>query len=141
MFLNRRQRQPDQPPPGAPPPFIPKGSQGNKGGGPQQASYKPGPQQGPPQGPPPGPPPEKKQGKSQGKNQGQNQGPTVKAVDSGAIFPCVYRYVYIWPNRGPGFWAYVTYVGRNSIAGWRYTGRRWVYFGMDLRQIESFYCY
>jgi hypothetical protein len=65
----------------------------------------------------------------------------VYAVDPGAIRPCLYRYVYIWPRWGRGFWAWLTFVGRRSVAGWRWNGRRWVYFGMDTRQISSFYCY
>lgn len=65
----------------------------------------------------------------------------VYAVDPGAIRPCLYRYVYIWPRWGPGFWAWLTFVGRRSVAGFRWNGRRWVYFGMDTRQISSFYCY
>lgn len=68
-------------------------------------------------------------------------GPSTKAVDPGAIKHCKYKYVYIWPRRGRGFWAYLTYVGRTSIAGFRWNGRKWVYFGMDLRQIESFQCH
>lgn len=68
-------------------------------------------------------------------------GPTVKAVEPGAIKPCIYRFIYIWPKRGMGFWAYLTYVGRRSAAGFRWNGRRWVYFGIDLRRIESFQCF
>lgn len=67
-------------------------------------------------------------------------GPTTFAVDPGAIFPCVNQFVYIWPTRGPGFWAYITFVGRRSIAGFRFQGRRFRYFGMDLRRIDEFYC-
>lgn len=83
-----------------------------------------------PKGPPPMHEPMKK-----------HTGPSTKAVDQGAIKGCKYRYVYIWPRRGRGFWAYLTYVGRTSVAGFRWNGRRWTYFGMDLRQIESFQCY
>jgi hypothetical protein len=32
------------------------------------------------------------------------------------------------------------FVGRNSVAGWRWNGFRWVYFGVDLRRIDSFVC-
>lgn len=68
-------------------------------------------------------------------------GPSVKAVDPGAIRPCTYRFVYIWPKRGMGYWAYLTYVGRKSAAGFRWNGRRWIYFGVDLRSIDGFQCY
>jgi hypothetical protein len=69
------------------------------------------------------------------------QGSIVKAVDPGAIRPCVFRFSYIWLNNRQSFWAYLVFVGRTSAAGWRYQGRRWVYFGIDLRQIRSFTCY
>lgn len=119
MRIDRNQRQPNQPPTGAPPTFTPNEAQATKVGG----TANPG-----------GPVGAEKKSM-------QGQGPSVKAVDPGAIFPCLYRYVYIWPNYGPGFWAYVTFVGPTSIAGWRFNGRRWVYFGMDLKRIRSFYCY
>jgi hypothetical protein len=32
-------------------------------------------------------------------------------------------------------------VGRNSIAGYRWRRNRWVYFGIDLNQIQSFQCF
>lgn len=98
----------------------------------------------PPTSPPPNFTPNEAQATKTGGSMQQSfgtGGPSTKAVDSGAVFPCLFRYTYIWPNRGRGFWTYLTYVGRNSISGWRYDGRRWVYFGMDLRRIRSFYCY
>lgn len=67
-------------------------------------------------------------------------GPQVKAVDPFAIRHCLFRFVYIWPRRGRGFWAWLIYVGRRSAAGYRWNGRRWVYFGIDLRKIDSFMC-
>ena len=87
-----------------------------------------GPSSEPPSSPPPGFMPQK-------------AGAGVKAVDPGAIRRCLHRFVFIWPERGRGFWAYLVFVGPRSIAGWRWNGRRWVYFGMDLRRIESFVCY
>lgn len=61
-------------------------------------------------------------------------------VDAGSIRGCLFRFVYIWPRRGRSFWMWPVYVGRRSIAGWRWDGRRWFYFGMDLRDIRSFRC-
>lgn len=92
-----------------------------------------GPSSGPPSGPPPSFTPQQ--------SQAQGQGPGVFAVDPGAIRPCTFRYVYIWLNTGERFWAWLVFVGRRSAAGWRWTGYRWVYFGVDLRNIESFTCY
>lgn len=85
------------------------------------------PDEGPPKGPPPKEIPE--------------QGPSLKAVDPGAIRNCKYRYVYLWLDDGRNFWAWLTYVGRRSVAGYRWIGHRWVYFGTDLRNISDFICY
>ncbi|KOP65959.1 transporter [Bacillus sp. FJAT-18019] len=63
------------------------------------------------------------------------------AVDPGAIRGCLFRNTYIWPTFGPGFWFFPTFVGRTSVAGFRWTGSRWVYSGFDLRRIESFTCF
>lgn len=66
----------------------------------------------------------------------------VPAIDPNAIRACLFRYTYIWLRNGQQFWFYPTYVGRNSIAGWRWRQHAgWTYFGMALRQIQSFQCY
>jgi hypothetical protein len=93
-----------------------------------------GPTSGPPSGPPPSFTPQQSQAQVLG-------GPGVFAVDPGAIRPCTFRFVYIWLNTGEQFWAFLVFVGRRSAAGWRWTGRRWIYFGVDLRNIESFTCF
>ena len=94
------------------------------------------PSGGPGQGGPPGPPPS-----ITPTQQSTLTGPSILAVDPGAIRPCRYQFVYIWPSYGRPFWAWLTFVGRRSVSGFRWNGRRWVYFGMDLRQINSFVCY
>lgn len=119
MIRNPQMDRANGVPPNPPPGFEPKKGQGKKVG------------QG---GPPPG------QGPKQGQQNVQG-GPSVKAVDSGAIFPCLYQFVYIWPTNGSGFWSYITYIGRNSVAGWRFNRGRWQYFGLDLNKIDEFYCY
>ncbi|WP_281889742.1 hypothetical protein [Paenibacillus sp. YYML68] len=67
------------------------------------------------------------------------------AVDPGGIRRCLYRYVYIWQDNGEQYWAYVTYVGRRSLSGYRWYGfgplGYWIYFGLDLRRVEQFFCY
>jgi hypothetical protein len=66
---------------------------------------------------------------------------TAFAVDPGGIRRCMYRFTYIWLIDGRSFWFYPVFLGRNSVAGWRWSRRRgWVYFGIDLRQIRSFQC-
>ncbi|WP_243103813.1 hypothetical protein [Clostridium sp. JN-1] len=84
---------------------------------------------------PPGPPPAFTPTK-------KSAGPSLKAVDPGAIRPCRNRFVYIWQTDGRSYWAYITFVGPRSIAGFRWIPRtrRWTYFGLDLRRIESFFC-
>ncbi|KAA0565066.1 transporter [Bacillus sp. CH30_1T] len=87
--------------------------------------------------PPPGPPPNFQPQKTV--MQGTQGGPSVFAVDPGAIRRCLFRYTYIWLRRD-AFWFYPVFVGRRSIAGWRWIGFTWVYFGIDLDKIESFTC-
>jgi hypothetical protein len=110
------------------------------GGGPTPPRPPFGPQGGPQGGAPSGPPPSFTPSKTNAQGFG-TQGGIVKAVDPGAIRPCRFRFVYIWVRNGNSFWAWLTFVGRRSISGFRWNGRRWVYFGMDTRRIESFVCY
>ncbi|WP_246367123.1 hypothetical protein [Paraliobacillus salinarum] len=99
--------------PGSPPPFPPPG-------------------QGSQPGPPTGPPPEF--------TPSQTQQAQTFAVDPGSIRGCLYRYTYVWLRGFQQFWFYPTYVGRRSVSGYRWNGFRWVYFGIDLREIQSFIC-
>ncbi|WP_019153186.1 hypothetical protein [Robertmurraya massiliosenegalensis] len=63
------------------------------------------------------------------------------AVDPGSIRGCLFRFTYVWLRGFQQFWFYPIFVGRNSVAGWRWDGFRWVYFGISLRQIQSFTCF
>lgn len=63
------------------------------------------------------------------------------AVEAGGLRPCLYRYTYVWLRNGKSFWYYPTYVGRNSVAGYRWRGNHWQYYGMDLNRIRSFTCH
>lgn len=63
------------------------------------------------------------------------------AVDPGAIRGCLFRFTYMWLNNNEAFWFYPTFLGRNSVAGFRWVGFRWVYFGIDLNRIQSFQCF
>jgi hypothetical protein len=112
-----------------PPIFGPSGPQFPPGPGGQGPGF--GPQDGPPSGPPPSVTPQLK----------AQQGVGTFAIDPGAIRRCRHRFVYMQLRNGREFWAWLTFVGRRSVAGWRWTGRRWVYFGVDLRQIASFQCF
>lgn len=105
------------------------GQQGPPSFGPPSA--QPGQGFGPPSGPPPTVTPTKPSSQQAG----------IFAVDPGAIRPCTFRFVFLWLTTGERFWAWLTFVGRRSAAGWRWTGFRWIYFGVDLDNIESFVCY
>lgn len=134
---------PSQPPQG--PPF---------GGGPGQPPFGGGPGQ-PPQGPPfgggPGQPPQGPPfgGGGQG---GQlppppatppsTQNATLFAVDPGSLYGCLYRYTWIRMENGRAFWFYPIFIGRTSVAGYRWQRRRrqWIYTGFDTNRIASFQC-
>ncbi|OMD97046.1 transporter [Paenibacillus odorifer] len=67
---------------------------------------------------------------------------TTFAIDPGGIIRrCLFRNTYIWLNNGEQFWFFPVFVGRNSIAGFRWNGFFWSYFGIDLNRISSFTCF
>ena len=99
-----------------------------------RTTWNGGPSQGFQSGPPSSPPP------SFVPAQSQQQQVGTFAVDPGSIRGCLFRYTYVWLNNRQQFWYYPTFVGRTSISGWRWTGFNWVFFGVDLRQIQSFTC-
>src|SRR5699024_10198325 len=47
------------------------------------------------------------------------------AIDPGAIRGCLFRYTYVWLNR-ESFWFYHVFIGRQSVAGYRWRRNRWV---------------
>lgn len=107
-------------PPGSYPPFFPGMYPPGQGQGAQLGS---------PQSPPPSYIPQKPQY-------------MAYAVDPGGIRGCLYRYTYIWLQNGRGFWFYPVFVGRTSVAGyrWRRNQYRWVYTGIDLNNIDYYEC-
>ncbi|RRJ63245.1 transporter [Paenibacillus oralis] len=66
---------------------------------------------------------------------------TAFAIDPGAIAGCLFRNTFVWLRNGNAFWFFPTFVGRTSVAGFRWTGRTWVFTGVDLRSIVSFTCF
>ncbi len=62
------------------------------------------------------------------------------AIDPGSIRRCMYRFTYIWMRGGNSFWFWPVFVGRTSVSGFRWTGRRWVYTGISLNRIDMFTC-
>jgi hypothetical protein len=100
--------------------------------------------------PPFGPPPFGPPGQGQGQDVGAPTSPPPSfvpqqqaeafAVDPGSIRRCLFRFTYVWLRGFNQFWFYPTFVGRNSVSGFRWTGFNWVFFGISLRQIQSFTC-
>jgi hypothetical protein len=128
------------PPPRPPQGGFPGGAPGGFPGG-APGGFPGGPEGGFPGGAPTSPPPNYVPQKAQAYHFGAPGGAAPYAIDPGAIRRCRYRYSYIWLRNGVSFWAWITYVGRRSIAGYRWNGRRWVYFGIDTRRIDYFVCY
>ncbi|MFD4815501.1 hypothetical protein [Peribacillus butanolivorans] len=155
-----------QPPPrppqgggGQPPPRPPQGGGGQppprppQGGGgqppprpPQGGGGQPPPR--PPQGGGGQPPPRPPQGggpphKAPPLFIPQFPGGMFKAIDTGSMKGCLYQNTYVWLINGRSFWFYPTYVGYNSVAGyrWRPSQQRWAYYGTDASEIRSFQCY
>ncbi|MBM7631174.1 hypothetical protein [Geomicrobium sediminis] len=116
---------PPGPPPGPPwqppgPPWQPPGPPGPRGGPPPNQGAQP------PSAPPP--------------NFIPMQSQATPFVDSGAISFCQFRFTYIWLRNGQSFWYYPIFVGQRSVAGFRWNGRNWVFFGINTNQITSFSC-
>mgnify|MGYP005750731243 CR=1 FL=1 len=140
---------------GFPPFFPPPGGPGGMQPGPGGMFGPPGPPPGPggtfgpggiPPGPggsmggpsqPPGPPPATPPPQSAAFSAG---GPQTFAVDPGAFRRCMFRYTWVRLTNGDSFWFYPTFIGRTSVAGYRWFYFRWVYFGIDTRRISSFQC-
>ena len=143
-FINfesfERQRPPFLPIPGGNIPPLdnyPKGSNPPPGFNYPGGGFTP---PGAPKSPPPNYIPSKKDNGVQNLYQGQ-YGPEPKAVSSNSIRFCVFKYTYIWEVNGRNYWAFLFNVDRQSVSGFRWTGRNWVYFGINLRRIDAFVCY
>jgi hypothetical protein len=63
------------------------------------------------------------------------------AVSGNSIKFCLYKYTYIWEISGRNYWAFLLNVNRRTVSGFRWFRGTWVYFGVDLRRIDSFVCY
>ncbi|WP_068556660.1 hypothetical protein [Thermotalea metallivorans] len=68
-------------------------------------------------------------------------------VDPGGLIPCKYKFTYVWLKKGKeakvtdAFWTFIVHVGPTSVAGFRWTGSQWVFWGTDLKNIDTFTCY
>ncbi|MEW9121812.1 MAG: hypothetical protein AB2421_03795 [Thermotaleaceae bacterium] len=57
-----------------------------------------------------------------------------------AISPCLNKFVYIWLRDGGSFWTYLIYAETKYIAGWRWSGEEWNYFGTRMVNVDYFIC-
>ena len=71
----------------------------------------------------------------------KGKGPQTKAVSPGSISFCLFKFTYIWERGGRNYWTFLLNVDRQSISGLRWFRGNWVFFGLDLRRIDSFICY
>lgn len=71
----------------------------------------------------------------------QQNAVSAYAVGPSSIRPCLYKYTYLWLRNRRPFWTWLNHMDRRSVSGWRWSGRRWVYFGVDLRMIDYFVCF
>jgi hypothetical protein len=127
------------PPPFNPPNFNPPSSSGNFS---PNFNYPGGGVFNPP-GMPKSPPPNYLPHKTEAGVQkiGISGGVSPQAVSANSIRFCLYKYTYIWEENGQNYWAFPLNINRRTVSGFRWFRRNWVYWGIDLRRIESFICY
>lgn len=92
-------------------------------------------------GPPPNFVPQKNSAGVKSLSGGSSGGPQTKAVSPGSISFCLFKFTYIWERGGREYWAFLLNVDRRSVSGLRWHRGTWVFFGLDLRRIDSFICY
>jgi hypothetical protein len=56
------------------------------------------------------------------------------------IIDCIYEYTYVWPRRGNSFWFYPTRIEYGEVSGYRWDGRKWVFYGFDPNTIDQVSC-
>ena len=64
----------------------------------------------------------------------------LPGIEPYTIVNCLYKTTYIWLKNGREFWLYPVYTGRTSMAGFRWSGNGWAYYGFDIYSIEAFTC-
>lgn len=69
------------------------------------------------------------------------QSPSTFAIDAGSIRMCRNRNTFVWLTNGERFWYYPVLIGPDSTSGFRWNGRFWMIFAINLRRISSFTCF
>jgi len=80
--------------------------------------------------PPPGPPPGRIPTRSM-----------YRRVPPGSFRPCLYRYTYVWLRNGRQFWFYPVFLESGGVAGYRWNGATWRFYGLDFRRVDYFECF
>ncbi len=62
-------------------------------------------------------------------------------VGPSGIRRCMNRNTFIWLTNGNNLWFFPTFVGRQSLVGFRWRGFGWIYSVIELRNIRSFQCF
>lgn len=70
-----------------------------------------------------------------------NETGVTSNVTKESISSCVNKFTYIWQLNGKSYWAFISSYDSNSISGWRFISFKWVYFGLDIKKIDSFITY
>jgi hypothetical protein len=75
-------------------------------------------------GPPKSPPPKKKPPKPK----------------TSYIIDCIHQYTYVWPKRGMSFWFYPTRIEKGEVSGYKWNGKKWIFYGLDEKSISQVAC-
>lgn len=54
---------------------------------------------------------------------------------------CLFRNTYVWLRNGNSFWFYPVFIQPGGVAGYRWTGNRWRFYGLDTRRVDFFECF
>ncbi|MCL2854399.1 MAG: hypothetical protein FWE21_02120 [Defluviitaleaceae bacterium] len=58
-------------------------------------------------------------------------------VDAGTMEGNMHRATYLWLTDGQQFWFCPTFLGKHSVAGYRWENGQWMYTGFGLDAVES----
>lgn len=56
------------------------------------------------------------------------------------IVDCMFNYTYVWLWNGESFWFYPISVEYGAVAGYRWNGLAWFFYGTDPRFIRAVSC-
>lgn len=65
--------------------------------------------------------------------------PDLYKTELSAISGAKGKFTYIWLKDGRSFWVYIINAGRNSITGYKWNKFGWIFYGISLKNLESFY--